>query len=314
MDLYNILNINKNASQYEIKQAYYKLAKIYHPDKNNTINAHNKFIEINMAYEILYNNSTNKNYNNMDINEKNNFNELFIKISNILDNINNNNIFDIEKYFKKLCKSDIDYIKENFIYFIKNINIIELFELYYNGKLIKKNYLAYSETESEINNDYYYILPLYLQKNNKLDIRIDIPINLNDILNNSIKKLKIKRMINNKNIISTFIYNLTHPYIVFYEYGDSDNINNGNLIIKLNLPNNIYWNNDILFIDYPMTLYQLIYGININIDDLIIIDNWIPYINGFSIDVSKHINIIIKLFLNYEHNNTNYELLKKYFN
>jgi hypothetical protein len=314
MDLYNILNINKYASQNEIKQAYYKLAKIYHPDKNNTPDGHNKFIEINMAYEILYNNSTNKNYNNMDIDDKTNFNELLIKIRNIINNINSSNIFDIEKYFRKLCQSDIEYIKENFIYFIKNINIIELFELYYNGKLIKKNYLIYSDTESETNNEYYYVLPIYLQKNNKLDINIDILIDLNDILNNSIKKLKIKRMINNKNIISTFIYNLTHPYIVFYDKGDSDNINNGNLIIKLTLPNNIYWNNDILFIDYPMTLYELIYGININIDNLIIINKWIPYTDGFSIDVSKHINIIIKLYLNYEYNNTNYELLKNYFN
>ena len=62
-----------------------------------------------------------------------------------------------------------------------------------------------------------------------------------------------------------------------------------------------------------MTLYELIYGININIDN-IIINNWIPYKDGFSIDVSNHINIIIKLYLNYEYNDTNYEILKKYFN
>ena len=33
MDLYEILKINNNATTEEIKKAYYKLAKMYHPDK-----------------------------------------------------------------------------------------------------------------------------------------------------------------------------------------------------------------------------------------------------------------------------------------
>ena len=88
----------------------------------------------------------------------------------------------------------------------------------------------------------------------------------------------------------------------------------GNLIIKLLLPNNYYWNDNILFIDYPMTLFELIYGINIKINTLIEINNWIPYKNGFSIDISKNINIIIKLYLDYQDNIENYNLLKMHFN
>lgn len=315
MDLYKILNVNEDATQQDIKQSYLKLAKLYHPDKNNSSDSHEKFIEIHSAYEILYNNNANKNYKQMNNIEKINFSELLKKVIKIFENNNLLKLDEIDKYFIKLCKQDYDYIKDNFIYFIKEINIIELLEIFYNGKLTRrKNYLTYSDTDSEINNEYYYILPIYLQKNNNIDIKIDLLINLDDIIENSKKKIKIKRKLHNNITISTFVFNLSHPYIVFYEGGDSDNKNVGNLIIKLLLPNNYYWNDNILFIDYPMTLFELIYGINIKINTLIEINNWIPYKNGFSIDISKNINIIIKLYLDYEDNIENYNLLKMHFN
>jgi len=60
--LYNILGINKNASQSEIKKAYRKLAKKYHPDVNKTKEAEDKFKEINMAYEVLSDENRRKQY------------------------------------------------------------------------------------------------------------------------------------------------------------------------------------------------------------------------------------------------------------
>lgn len=53
-DLYEILNVNKDATQDEIKKAYRNLAKKYHPDLNpNDSEAEQKFKEVNGAYEIL---------------------------------------------------------------------------------------------------------------------------------------------------------------------------------------------------------------------------------------------------------------------
>ena len=50
---YESLGVSKNASADEIKSAYRRLAKKYHPDANpNNKEAEEKFKEINAAYEI----------------------------------------------------------------------------------------------------------------------------------------------------------------------------------------------------------------------------------------------------------------------
>ncbi|MCX2682479.1 J domain-containing protein [Campylobacter sp. MIT 21-1685] len=51
--LYDTLGVNKNASTDEIKKAYRRLARKYHPDINKEKGAEEKFKEINAAYEIL---------------------------------------------------------------------------------------------------------------------------------------------------------------------------------------------------------------------------------------------------------------------
>lgn len=62
-DYYKIIGISKNASEKEIKQAYRKLARTYHPDVNpNNKNAEKKFKEINEAYEVLKDSEKRKKY------------------------------------------------------------------------------------------------------------------------------------------------------------------------------------------------------------------------------------------------------------
>ncbi len=52
-DYYKILGVEKNASDMEIKRAFRKLAGKYHPDKNSSSDATEKFKEINEAYSTL---------------------------------------------------------------------------------------------------------------------------------------------------------------------------------------------------------------------------------------------------------------------
>ncbi len=52
-DYYEILGVPRNASQEEIKKAFRRLARKYHPDINKSPEAQEKFKEINEAYQVL---------------------------------------------------------------------------------------------------------------------------------------------------------------------------------------------------------------------------------------------------------------------
>lgn len=60
--LYDTLEVSSSASDAEIKKAYRKLARQYHPDVNKEPEAEEKFKEINAAYEILSDKSKRSQY------------------------------------------------------------------------------------------------------------------------------------------------------------------------------------------------------------------------------------------------------------
>jgi molecular chaperone DnaJ len=52
-DYYDVLGVSRDADKEEIKRAYRRLARKYHPDVNKEADAEEKFKEINRAYEVL---------------------------------------------------------------------------------------------------------------------------------------------------------------------------------------------------------------------------------------------------------------------
>jgi curved DNA-binding protein CbpA len=81
-NLYDILDLNNNATAYQIKKKFKKLALKYHPDKNKEKNANEKFNQIRIAYEILSDSNKKKKYDNMIDSKKKHFTDtifLFIK-------------------------------------------------------------------------------------------------------------------------------------------------------------------------------------------------------------------------------------------
>ena len=61
-DYYDVLGIQRNANKNDIKKAFRKLARQYHPDVSEEPDAETKFKEINEAYEVLSNDDKRSKY------------------------------------------------------------------------------------------------------------------------------------------------------------------------------------------------------------------------------------------------------------
>lgn len=87
---YQILGLNSNASDSEVKRRYKKLALKYHPDKNETPDASEKFQKISDAYNSIINRKSEPTNNLRQINPEELFRTMFSQMK--VDKISNINI------------------------------------------------------------------------------------------------------------------------------------------------------------------------------------------------------------------------------
>ena len=312
MDLYEILNINKNATTEEIRKAYLKLAKVYHPDKCKDEDADEKFKKINYAYNILINDESRKRYNL--INNKDDFHSFLEKIYNNED-IN---------WSKELLKFGINIgkITENFN---ENINLFDFIKLFTKKIVPKYNNTELNNcSESDVNvfdediANYYShkSLPIIYHKYDKNNINLELDIDLEKFISNSSRQIKICRLnkLNDDKITSIFKFNIKNEYIVYHCGGDIDD-NPGHLIIKLNLPEGFSWNDNSIIYNYPINLYQFIYGVKLKfnfIDNDINVNNFIPYRDGTILNTDiklNHFDFKVRFELYFNDNDINKKTL-----
>jgi len=323
-NLYEILQIKPNASEQEIKKAYYSLSRKYHPDKNPNKDANQRFQEINSAYNMLMDDKIRRNYTQMNEDQKGKFQNILEKLFS-----GNFNIIELKNMGISFSKKDWEYLEKNYTDFINSLNFKELFELFTKGIVPpKKPTVNNLCSDSDINcwdesqAEYLFDLPINYQKPNKIDIKLVLNLTLNDLIEHNKRKIKVKRNFEDENLITNYIFNLKTPFVVFNGGGDMDDGYYGNLIIQLNLPKNFYWKENLIVYEYQISLYQMVYGLDIILDlgpnTKIEYKNYVPSRDGFLINVDQlNINnqiFAIKLVLNYEHSEDKEDILKSIFN
>jgi len=190
MNYYKVLSVPHNATKKEIRNAYYSLARKYHPDKNiglecNGIN-NNNFVLINTAYSTLVDDNLRRKY---DIKLRQTsrifssellrdlFND-FTKLSNFIKPVTT---FDIITSINELYKGGFKTIK------YENVTIkyypIRSLEIEFENEVLKLNSVLVDNLNYFIKdydlyiNIYLHELPTSIYKNNKYAYQLELPDN-----------------------------------------------------------------------------------------------------------------------------------------
>jgi len=306
MDLYQILNLSPECSTSDIKKSYYKLSKIYHPDKIG--GSTEQFQQINYAYNILIDDKSRTKYNIMNQITKNKF------------------ITFLEKWFNKQTNiKSLFNISDEVFANIDNYDFNDILQYFNNNIISKKQYsdsIDCSDSDincwDELQAEYYEELPIKYHQYNVNNINLELKCSLDEVIKNKIRKIKINRKMYDSLEINTFNFLCNHKYIIFNMGGDINQECSGHLIISLILPLNYIWDNNNILYNYNISLYQFIYGVDITLNfnnKNYNIEQWISYRDGLSIYVTNvnDYQFIIKLNIIYTDTDDKKQILNKMF-
>lgn len=253
MNFYDILQVKQSATKEEIKQSYYKLAKIYHPDKNtNSINNnfHEKFISIKNAYDVLSNDIKRKEYDMMSSEDK-------LQLYDILkDYFIKKDHQHSEMYNILLTKFNINEkeLRED----VNNFNFKNIYNNFFH-KIFNKNYI---EDIPIYNRSVYFA-------NIDLNIYGFITTTIKDKYMNKFKKITVNR--SSTKTTTTYIIPLNEDEIIIKNAGENNSTKNGDVILRIICYEDPIFKciDDVnLYIIKYVSLSQYLYGGNIYITHL----------------------------------------------
>ena len=200
-EYYKVLGLAKNASDKEIKIAFRKLARKYHPDVNqNDDGLKNKFLKINEAYEVLSDKKTRRDYD--EFGEKWKHAE---QLRSMRTGFNNSASFDMHDLFSGMRNHNINDIfsfNSNRQTHKQKCDIFVTIEEIYAGT--KKMINLFDSTKKSKNIEV--TIPKGVREGQKLKLKIKNDIQI--VVTVKIKKNK-QFMINGENLIKT----IRLPYI-----------------------------------------------------------------------------------------------------
>lgn len=137
-DYYEILEINKECDENDIKKAYRKLALKYHPDRNKEKEGEEKFKLISEAYQVLSDPQKRKNYDNgfYDFNDLNDFN------------------YEPFEVFNDMFKQHMEFFKNDFGDYndiLREMNNIDIRDIPLNGVFVFNAQFGDNQYQNEFN-------------------------------------------------------------------------------------------------------------------------------------------------------------------
>lgn len=237
---YDILGVQKSATADEIKSAFRKLAKQYHPDKNpGNKAAEEKFKEINEAYEVLSDTEKRKKYDN---------------ISNGWGRYQNQDFGNVNDWFKNSQYSRTGSNGSNFDFFGQG-GASDFFKAFMSG-LFDNFGNTTQQTYQQVDNT-------------DLDVELPINLTLEEAYNGCTKKLKSNSKTLQVNIKKGAF---TGKILRLKGQGKTskDRKQKGDLLLTINiLPHNLFERyDDDLHINLEVDLYTAIFGGKVSINTI----------------------------------------------